>query len=232
MLQEEHISKLSKLKELLDAGILTEKEFEEQKRTILSHGRTNQENTTSYEARQTTSSYRASQTASDNNLPSHTPKKKNSTLWIILGVVACVVLFVIILEGTSGDYSDGVNGFMSNSYSEIDNYINSYSDCYYREGNTVYYQGYQDYSAGEELLGSLLQNPDVLSIFGESVTDIGKMVSGTFREEVLSELISEDFGLIQLIANNGLTLCFKYADNNLYYYTPDEIKRRLPSPQF
>ncbi len=45
----------------------------------------------------------------------------------------------------------------------------------------------------------------------------------------MSKLISEDFGLLQLIANNGLTLCFKYADKNLYYYTPDEIKRRLPS---
>lgn len=214
--QKAHLRKLDALK---DAGILTVEEYEEQKRGIFSHKNTYQENTT----------YGARQTASENNSPSHTPKKTNSILWVILGVVAGIVLIVLILGGNSGDYSGGVNGFMSNPYSEIDNYIDSYSDSYYREGNTVYYQGYQDYFSGDELLGSVLQNPDALSIFGETASDIGKIVSGSLREEVLSELISEDFGLLQLIANNGLTLCFRYADKNLYYYTPDEIKRRLPS---
>lgn len=215
--QKAHLRKIEALKE---AGILTVEEYEEQKRTIFSHKHTYQENTASFEARQA---------ATVNYRPSPTPKKKNPTLWIILGVVASIVLIVLILGGNSGDYSGGVNGFMSNPYSEIDNYIDSYSDSYYRDGNTVYYQGYQDYFAGDELLGGVLQNPDALSIFGETASDIGKFVSGSLREEVLSELISEDFGLLQLIANNGLTLCFRYADKDLYYYTPDEIKRRLPS---
>lgn len=219
-LTDEQKARLKKIEALKEAGILTVEEYEEQKRAILSNRHTYQANSTSSGAQQTT-------TVSYSPLPA--PKKKNSTLWIILGVVASIVVIVLILGSNSDDYSNGVNGFYSNPYSEIDNYIDSYSDSYYREGNTVYYRDYQDYFAGDELLGSVLQNPDALSIFGETASDIGKIVSGSLREEVLSKLIREDFGLIQLIANNGLTLCFKYADKNLYYYTPDEIKRRLPS---
>ena len=214
--QKAHLRKLDALK---DAGILTVEEYEEQKRAILSHRNTYQENTASFEARQA---------ATVNYRPSPTPKRKNPTLWIILGAVASFVVIVLILGSNSGDYSNEVNGFYSNPYSEIDNYIDGYDRCY-RDGNTVYYKDYQDYFPGDELLGNVLQNPDALSIFGETATDIGKMISGSVREEVLSYLIREDYGLIQLIVQSGLTLCYTYAGKNLFFYTPEEIKRRLPS---
>lgn len=219
-LTEEQRVQLKKIEALKEAGILTEKEFEEQKRAILSPKPESPADSTSQDSKQ---AYAADYSSS-------APKKTNLTLWIILGVVASIVLIAIIAGSNYGEYSNGPNGLLSNPYSEIDEYIDSYSDRFYREGNTVYYRPYQDYFPEDELIGSIIQNPDALSPFGDVITDVGKIVSGSLREQVLTSLINEDYSMIRFIAECGLNLCYKFAEKDIFFYTPEELKMKMSNP--
>ena len=207
-LTDEQKARLKKIEALKEAGILTVEEYEEQKRAILSHRRTYQANSNSSGAQQTTTVCYS---------PSPAPKKKNSTLWIILGVVACVLVVLLALGGGSGDYSGGYDGIMSNPYSTVDYYINN-NDNYWREGNTVYYTEQQDEYGVAGILGNIFRNPS---------TEFGQMFSGAVREGGLNVLIQEDYQLFQAIAKNGLDFKIVWGGKVAFVYSSEEIRMKM-----
>ena len=130
VLTDEQKAQLKKIEALKEAGILTQEEYEAQKRAISSSNRPNETFGTT--------AHNATRPNPVRSSVSSEPKKKNNTVWIILGAVACIVIVLIAIGGGSGGYSGGYDGLMSDPYSTVDYYIN-YNDNYWREGNTVYY---------------------------------------------------------------------------------------------
>ena len=208
-LTEEQKVLLNKLEALKDAGILTEEEYMEQKRAAQS------QSPTTIESKSNLGSSRQHDKASTS---AKAPKKKSGTVWIILGAVACVFVLLLALGGGSGDYSGGYDGLMSNPYSAVDNYIDYNNDCYRREGNTVYYSEQQDDYGAAGILGSVLRNPS---------TEFGQMFSGAVRESALSTLIQQDYQMFQAIAQNGLNFIILWYGQEVFFYSPEEIKMKM-----
>ncbi len=208
-LTEEQKAHLKKIEALKDAGILTEEEYKEQKRAAQSQRPTPIENKSNLgNTRQHAMA----------GTPPKAPKKKSGAVWIILGAVACVFVALLALGGGSGDYSSGYDGIMSNPYSAIDNYIDYNNDCYRRVGNTVYYSEQQDDIGAAGILGSVLRNPS---------TEFGQMFSGAVRETALSTLIQQDYQLFQAIAQNGLNFIIMWYGQEVFVYSPEEIKMKM-----
>lgn len=246
---------LKRMKELLDAGILTQEEFNKEKAKILGDsvnpGITDEQrsklkkieslrdagvlNEKEFEEQkkallspppQKTKSESHSHGFNPSPSISARPKQKSGALWIVLGVVAAIVVIALVLGSNSGDYSGASYGLL-NSYSEVDNYLDYNYDTSYREGDTVYYRDIEDIP-GLEIIGGVIKNPELLSIlFGQDGADIGGFISGGIRESVLRYLIREDYRLLQLTASNGLNLCYSLNDVKLFVYTPDEIRGKL-----
>ena len=122
---ENKYESLEKLKSLLDSGILTQEEFNREKEKILG------ESASSF-------SYDTKHLAQEkSNTPSTKPESRKGIIWLLLGLVAVLFYFSFIHNGGSGSLK---------KYREIDNYLELNTDSYYRVGNTVYCQPYQDFS--------------------------------------------------------------------------------------
>ena len=114
---------------------------------------------------------------------------------------------------------------MGNPYSAIDDYVDN-TMYYERKGNAVYYYDWEDLP-GEGIIGSVLQNPNSLDIFGDGASEIGRSISGAFREEALSSCMKEDYALFQLISSNNLSFYYVWNGKQLYVYSPEEIRMKL-----
>lgn len=217
---DEQIKALIQLKDLKEQGILSQEEFEKEKAEILQASAAPKQQPAASTKEEPAFNYLPLQTR---------PKKKNSTLWIILGAVAAVIVIVAIALGSSsGDYSgSGSYGILSNRYDEIDTYLEYNYDGSYREGNTVYYREFEDIP-GLEIIGGVIRNPDVLALlFGDDAAAWGGFVSGGLRESALRYLIQEDYTLMQLIAANNLSLSYSLNDTQLFVYSAEEIKAKM-----
>lgn len=129
---------LQKLKDLLNAGILSEEEFKKEKAKILAGPDVKQH--------------------SDILL---TPEsKKKVGIWILITIAAIIGVISYLQDSGYVDSNAGTFILQSNPYREIDNYIaNMYS--YSREGTCVYVYEY-DNDTGEVILIKLLKSPQTV----------------------------------------------------------------------
>lgn len=208
----EQKAKLNRLKDLRDKGILSEEEYKEQVRVLFSP---NQD-----KSKKEQSTNEIQQPVKSAAKSSSRPKKKRH-LWII-AVIALIVIALI--------YGGGLGESSYTDYSQIDNYIEFNSDRYSRIGNTVYYHTYQDTSPEQAIVGSLLRNPNALSLLGDvgdDLSGLGNIVSDSYRDNVLNTLIFEDQELLELIAKKGLTLKYMWGTTEVYSFSPLDIKIKM-----
>lgn len=122
---QEQIDKLKELKQLLDAGILTQEEMQAEKAKILGHGSVERQKEPEQEPTVSeTVSHEVSEDISDDAIPLKTDeyghvvfdhptiehkdspsnngrdtKPKNKTVFIVLGIVAVIVIIILLLNG-------------------------------------------------------------------------------------------------------------------------------------
>ncbi|MBQ9173637.1 MAG: hypothetical protein IJ161_07920 [Bacteroidales bacterium] len=204
--------------------MLTEQEFREQKAQLLSQRAERNDGPDDGGFKRFVSSAKPSSPGSK--------KKNGSLLWIALGIVACIVIVVLAIAGSShrthnpdmpvigadANQNGTVSGIRSNHYRDIDEYLLD-KDNVYRDGTTVNYCDNEEAGdLGELIFGHLIRNPH---------TEIGKAISDMYRIEVLDTLLKKDPKLLHLISGNNLSLRYLWNGQEFYVFTPDEIKKKL-----
>ena len=216
-LSEEAKIYLKKIESLKEKGLLTEQEYQDQRRAILF-------SKSKDGARDYTSS--VSQQPTDVSSSSSTTPPQRRSIWKTLGVITSLVIVGFVLFNHSRDDLNGSNA--SNPYKEIDDYLEYCDARYWRDGSTVYFRESQDMDPmEEEILGSLLRSPDIVSPLGQGLANLGRLASDSYRNSIIDRRIGEDRQLFQLIADSGRSFCYKWVNKDIFYYSSDEIRRRL-----